>query len=412
MGTPVSRFLAVLLLGAACKSQPSGKPNLDSAAQAQALAEKLIIVDGHIDVPYRLREKVTDISRRTEDGDFDYVRAQLGGLNAPFMSIFVPAKYQQEGGAKKVADDLIDMVEGFGKKWPDKFVVVRSPQEVRSAVAAGKIALPMGIENGGALEDDISNVQHFYDRGVRYVTLTHAKDNLICDSSYDKSRTHGGLSAFGKKVVREMNRVGIMVDVSHLSDEAIEQVLDVTEAPVIASHSSLRHFVPGFQRNLPDALVKRIAANGGVVMVNFGSAFVTAAANDYFFKRWKAIRGFAEENGVPRDHQSVKTFGKSYDEKHPPVYATLSDVADHIERVVELVGIDHVGLGSDYDGVGDSLPRGLEDVSKYPALIQELLKRGFSEADIEKVCSANVFRVWDAVISHGTRPKPKAASQP
>lgn len=405
-------FLLPLFLFA-CKQEPSktetsaateekktpveGKASVEE--RAAALAKRFVIVDGHIDVPYRLREAKDpiDLSTRTEKGDFDYVRAKAGGLDAPFMSIYVPAKFQKEGGAKKVADELIDSVEQLEKKWPDKFAVARSPKEVKEAFAAGRIALPMGIENGAAIEDDLANVKHFHDRGVRYVTLTHSKDNLICDSSYDDKKTNGGLSDFGKKVVAEMNRVGIMVDVSHLSDASIEQALEVSKAPVIASHSSCRRFTPGFERNLPDELIEKIGKKGGVVMINFGSGFISGKSNEYFDHRWDAIRAFMKEHDLERHDPKVDAFAEAYGKEHPTVYATVADVADHIEHVIEVAGMDHVGLGSDFDGVGDSLPRGLEDVSKYPNLIAELLRRGHSEAEIEKICSGNVLRVWAEV---------------
>ena len=385
-------------------------PKLDLGARAKELADKLIIVDGHVDIPNRLLESrsdkgelTEDISERTPKGDFDFVRAKEGGLDAPFMSIYVPAKYQETGGAKKLADELIDMVEGFQKRWPDKFAIARSPDEVRAAVAAGKIALPMGIENGAAIEKDVANVKHFYDRGVRYITLAHSKDNQLCDSSYDKSRTHKGLSELGRKVVAEMNRTGIMIDVSHVSDDTIRQVVELSEVPVIASHSSCRHFTPGFERNLSDELIQAIAKKGGVVMINFGSGFLTTEANQDFDKRFAAVRKFMTDNKLAREDPKVEAFVEEYKKEHPQVYAKLDDVMAHLEHVVKLAGVDHVGFGSDYDGVGDSLPRGLEDVSKYPNLIRALLEKGYSEEDIEKICSGNVFRVWSAVAAHAAK---------
>jgi membrane dipeptidase len=390
------RTSAVLIaFSAACAHAPP---------DAKELAQRFIIVDGHVDIPYRLHESrneqgeiTEDISQRTPKGDFDRVRAKEGGLDAPFMSIFIPPSYQEKGGAKQFADELIDMVEGFTTKWPDHFAIARSPDEVRAIVAAGKIALPMGIENGAALEDDLANVQHFYDRGVRYITLTHAKDNQICDSSFDKSKTHGGLSEFGKKVVEEMNRIGIMIDVSHLSDSSIQQVLELSKAPVIASHSSSRHFTPGFERNLSDELMKAIADKGGVVMINFGSGFLTPEANADFEKMFGTVRKFMADNNLPREDPKVEAFVEEYRKTHPYTYAKLDDVVAHIEHAVKIAGVDHVGFGSDFDGVGDTLPIGLKDVSQYPNLIQALLDKGHSAEDIEKMCSGNVFRVWQAV---------------
>lgn len=390
---------------------PSQSATLDLDAQALALAHKLIIADGHIDVPYRLEAGRTaagalseDISLATDKGDFDFPRAKAGGLNAPFMSIYVPAKFQKEPGKSKAkADALIDLVEGLVKNAPKKFEIATHPDQIAGIVAAGKVALPMGIENGSALEDDLSNVRHFHTRGVRYVTLTHAKDNLICDSSYDETHTHKGLSEYGRGVVKEMNRVGIMIDVSHVTDDVIRQVLALSEVPVIASHSSMRHFTPGFERNLPDDLLSGIAAAGGVVLINFGSTFISQPSIEHFKTRREAFKTFAAANKVDKDSDAAKAFAKTYDAEHPKVLATVNDVVDHIEHVIKAVGIAHVGFGSDFDGVGPTLPIGLEDVSKYPNLIRTLLERGYDAAQIEKMASGNLFRVWRQVDAHAQK---------
>jgi membrane dipeptidase len=364
--------------------------------QAYELAHKFIITDGHIDVPWRLNDGYEDLSVRTETGDFDYVRAVEGGLDAPFMSIYVPSSYQETGGAKEKADSLIDLVHQIANDHPDKFEVAYSVADVNRIFSNGKIALPMGMENGAPILDDLSNVQYFYDRGIRYITLTHAKDNLICDSSYDTTGTWGGLSPFGRKVVKEMNRVGIMVDISHVTDEVINQVLDMTDVPVIASHSSCRHFTPGWERNMGDEEIKRLKENGGVIQINYGSSFITQASLEKGEENRERIMAYAKENNLKRGDEVLTTFAKKINAKNP-VYADISDVVDHFDRVVALAGINHVGIGSDYDGVGDSLPYGLKDVASYPNLIFHLLKRGYSEEDIEKICYKNVWRVWSAV---------------
>ena len=364
--------------------------------QAYELAHKFIITDGHIDVPWRLNDGYEDLSVRTETGDFDYVRAVEGGLDAPFMSIYVPSSYQETGGAKEKADSLIDLVHQIANDHPDKFEVAYSVADVNRIFSNGKIALPMGMENGAPILDDLSNVQYFYDRGIRYITLTHAKDNLICDSSYDTTGTWGGLSPFGRKVVKEMNRVGIMVDISHVTDEVINQVLDMTDVPVIASHSSCRHFTPGWERNMGDEEIKRLKENGGVIQINYGSSFITQASLEKGEENRERIMAYAKENNLKRGDEVLTTFAKKINAKNP-VYADISDVVDHFDRVVALAGIDHVGIGSDYDGVGDSLPYGLKDVASYPNLIFHLLKRGYSEEDIEKICYKNVWRVWSVV---------------
>ncbi|RMH42522.1 MAG: membrane dipeptidase [Deltaproteobacteria bacterium] len=385
---------------------PTAAPRAD--AKAEEIAKRVLIVDGHIDLPYRLMGSrapdgtlTEDVSQRTPTGDFDYPRAKAGGLDAPFMSIYVPAEYQTKGGAKKLADELIDLVESIIAAHPDKFARAYSVAEVRANFAAGKISLPLGIENGAAIEGDLRNLKHFYDRGVRYITLTHSEDNDLCDSSYSDKHTHKGLSALGKKVVREMNRLGIMIDVSHISDDAFWQVIELSEAPVIASHSSARHFTPGFERNLSDDMIKAIGKKDGVVMINFGSSFINQESREHFQRKRDAMNAYMKENGIEdRRDPRVKEWSKQYDAKHPPKFATVQQVADHIEHVIKLVGIDHVGLGSDFDGVGDTLPIGLKDVSMYPNLIAELLARGYTEQDIAKIAGENVLRVWQAVEDH------------
>jgi len=364
--------------------------------QAYELAHKFIITDGHIDVPWRLNDGYEDLSIRTETGDFDYIRAKEGGLDAPFMSIYVPSSYQETGGAKEKADSLIDLVHQIANDHPDKFEVAYSVADVNRIFGDDKIALPMGMENGAPILDDLSNVQYFYDRGIRYITLTHAKDNLICDSSYDTTGTWGGLSPFGREVVKEMNRVGIMVDISHVTDDVINQVMDMTDVPVIASHSSCRHFTPGWERNMGDAEIKRLKDNGGVIQINYGSSFITRVSQDKSKTNSEKIEAYAKENGLEDGDEIFIAYAKKVNEENP-IYADITEVVDHIDRVVELAGIDHVGIGSDYDGVGDSLPYGLKDVTSYPNLIFHLLKRGYSEDDIEKICYKNIWRVWSTV---------------
>jgi len=380
-------FAVLALVG--CQ-QPSSEEALK--AKAQELAQKFIIVDTHVDVPYRLREKMEDISVRTAGGDFDYVRAKEGGLNAPFMSIYVPSEYENKG-AKALADTLIDMVEKLATDWPDKFALAKSVADVRAQFAQGLISLPMGMENGAPLEGNLENLKHFYERGIRYLTLTHGQDNHICDSSYDTTRTWHGLSPFGKEVVAGMNRLGIMIDVSHISDDAFYHVMEHTKAPVIASHSSCRFFTPGWERNMDDEMIKRLAQNGGVVQINFGSSFI----NDTYRKTGEKLWQYFQEHQLNPASAEGKAFAEKFKIENKLEYADITEVVAHIDHVIKLVGVDHVGLGSDFDGVGDSLPIGLKSVSDYPNLIAELLKKGYSEEDIEKICSGNVLRVWSQV---------------
>jgi membrane dipeptidase len=378
-------------------------PDSPLLAKAKELTHKYIVLDGHVDLPWRLDESrdpdgsiSEDVSHRTAKGDFDWERAREGGLSAPFMSIYVPSKYENNG-AKKIADRLIDMVVGFGQKWPDKFALAKSPGEVRANFAAGKISLAMGMENGSPIEHDIANVHHFYERGIRYITLTHSKDNHISDSSYDEKHTHKGLSDFGKQVVAEMNRVGIMVDLAHVSDDTFWQVMDLSKVPVIASHSSCRHFTPGFQRNVSDDMIQALAKKKGVIQINFGSGFIDGQAQQQQDAMRKEVETILKSKGLDFGDPKAKPILAEFRASHPRKFATVEQVADHIDHVKKLVGIDHVGLGSDFDGVGDSLPAGLKDVSQYPNLVRVLLERGYTEQDVEKICSGNVLRVWQAV---------------
>ncbi|MEM9456236.1 MAG: dipeptidase [Myxococcota bacterium] len=381
------------------------EPAASVEQRAQALAHELVIVDGHIDVPWRLEqaaergEPVDDVTRATASGDFDLPRARAGGLDAPFMSIYVSPKYEGKG-ARRVADALIDRVEAIVARAPDDFALARSPAEVRANAAAGRISLPLGMENGAPLEGALANVAYFYGRGIRYITLAHSKDNHISDSSYDTRHTHGGLSRFGEQVVAEMNRVGIMIDVSHLSDEAFDDVLRLSKTPVIASHSSCRHFTPGWERNMSDAMIRRLADAGGVIQINFGSDFLDGEIRKLRKAHARARDEHLTRQGIDPDTSEGEAASRAYERDHPPPRAGVERVADHIEHVIALVGVDHVGLGSDFDGVGDSLPEGLGDVSQYPNLLRVLLQRGHARGELEKIAGANVLRVWQAVLDH------------
>ena len=397
-------FLVLLCLILGCGPSEQKEETKDLKVLAEELANKFIITDGHVDLPYRLRVKNFRLEKEylgipisTDEGDFDYERAKAGGLDAPFMSIYIPSRYQQTGGAKALADTLINMVQGIAKAHPDKFAMAYSPEDIKKNFEAGKLSLPMGMENGAPVGDDLANLSYFYNRGIRYITLTHAKDNQICDSSYDKARTWNGLSPFGREVVREMNRLGIMVDISHVSDSAFYQVMELTQTPAIASHSSCRYFTPDFERNMSDDMIRALAKNGGVIQINFGSTFIDAAAIAHSHEKRKKLQKMLDEAGLKAGDEEAKELIKKFQDENPTLFSDVQKVADHIDHVVALVGVDHVGFGSDFDGVGDTLPTGLKDVSDYPNLIHELLKRGYTEEDIEKICYQNVFRVWSQV---------------
>ena len=330
---------------------------------AQELAQEMIIIDTHLDTPIQLYMQQSkngfyeDITKASSL-HFDFDRAVSGGLNVPFFVIFTPPSAEEKGTAFEMAKDLIKILEDIMNKHPSKFRLVKSPEEITNE--KGVMQVVYGMENGAPIESKLSNIKVFSDMGINYITLAHSKSNHISDSSYDSNKNWGGLSPFGRKVVAEMNKQGVMIDISHVSDAAFYEVLKLTKTPVIASHSSLRHFVPGFERNVSDDMLRELAKNEGVIQICFGSEFI------------------AEKK------------------KYPNLVVTVKDVADHIDRVKKLVGIDHVGIGSDYDG-WRNFPVGLEDTSTYPNLIKELLNRNYTKEEIEKIFGGNLLRVWREV---------------
>ena len=395
----------ICIITFACRNDSTNDSDATLRAKADDLAQKFILTDGHVDLPYRLKIKNFRLERQfmgipvsTKEGDFDYERAKHGGLDAPFMSIYIPAAQQlKKDMGKALADSLIDMIRGIVDAHPDKFALAGTPQEIINNTQAGKISLPLGMENGAPIGDSLEDVRYFYDRGIRYITLTHSKDNQICDSSYDTLNRWKGLSPFGEKVVAEMNRVGIMVDISHVSDSTFYDVIKITKAPVIASHSSCRFYTPGFQRNMSDDMIKELGKNGGVIQINFGASFLDSLARTNH-TLLDSLEKLLTSKGLTSRDSAAQPIIDQFASNHVELYSDVERVADHIDHVVKLAGIDHVGIGSDYDGVGDTLPIGLKDVSDYPNLIYVLLKRGYSDEDIEKICSKNVFRVWNKVI--------------
>jgi membrane dipeptidase len=392
-------LFTLILLVSGCENKTSSNKEITDEQikiKANELAHKFLIIDTHVDVPYRLENQWEDISESTEKGHFDYPRAKDGGLDAPFMSIYIPSELEKKGGGKKVADRLIDIVESIANEHPDKFAVATSVDAINNNFKNGIISFPMGMENGTAIEGNLKNLKYFYDRGISYITLTHSESNHISDSSYDEEIKWNGLSPFGKEVVSEMNRLGMMVDVSHLTDSAFYDVIQISKAPVIASHSSCRYFTPEWERNMNDEMIKILAENNGIIMINFGSSFINGKVREDNSKHWNYVSSWLEQNNLLYGEPEAEKFMDDYFDKVELDTVTVSQVADHIDRVVELAGIDYVGFGSDFDGLR-ALPVGLSDVSMYPNLIAELLKRDYSEQDIEKICSGNLLRVWKEV---------------
>lgn len=394
----VSIYLWLVFILACQPSSDKKQQNTDESLQDKALrlSKEIMLIDTHIDVPYRLVDHWEDISGSTEGGHFDFNRAKAGGLDVPFMSIYVGADFQEKGGAKEKAEELIELVRKFSTDWPDKFALAYTSEDVVAQFEKGLISLPMGMENGAPIENDISNIKYFYDEGIRYITLCHSKWNLICDSSYDPDKHWNGLSPFGKEAVLEMNRIGMMVDISHVSDSAFYQVAEITKAPLVATHSSCRHFTPGFERNMSDDMIKKLAESGGVIQINFGSYFINGEYQSKMQKAWDNVDNRSELTVEERNQ-----YLDNYKKENQVPEVQIEEVVAHIDHVVSLVGIDYVGIGSDYDGVRD-LPEGLTDVSMYPNLIALLLEKGYTEEDIAKIWSGNILRVWNEVdeISH------------
>jgi membrane dipeptidase len=409
LAIPLKNLLYVLLsfLFLACQ-RPTSKLSFSDQQlrqKADEIAHKYVIIDGHVDLPYRLKIKNFQLERAyqnipvsSKEGDFDYERAQKGGLSGPMMSIYIPSSHDKDGQAKALADSLIHMVQWIAKSSSQYFELAKSPAEILAIKAKGKIALPMGMENGSPLQN-LADVAYFRQQGISYVTLTHAKDNHICDSSYDTTATWQGLSPFGYSLLPELARQGIMIDVSHISDSSFYDVIAASPVPVIASHSSARHFTPSFQRNMSDSMISIMGKKDGVIMVNFGSTFLDATVAATRRANDAKLTKLLKDKGLSESSLAAAPIVEGFKKENPSVYADVEMVANHIDHIVKLAGINAVGFGSDFDGVGDSLPTGLKDVADYPNLLYVLLKRGYSEADLAKMCSGNIFRVWNKTLA-------------
>ena len=379
----------------------SAEDEAQRLARANELAQRYLIVDTHIDAPYALYRRPADLAAALDDRQFDYPRARNGGLDVAFMSIYTPAAAAEAGEARQLADRLIDSMEQLAAQHPRKFAIATCTDDVEQLRDQEVVVLALGMENGSPLADgptETEALDHFVTRGIRYLTLAHSRSNEYADSSYDVNERWQGLSEAGRALVGHLNRHGVMIDISHLSDKAAWQVIELSAVPIVASHSSLRHFVPAFQRNMSDAMMRALGAQGGVLQVNFGSGFVSAAARGASNALSAALEVRFADQAPTADAR--RSFLNAYRAESPYPYANVKVVLDHIDRAVELAGVDHVGIGSDYDGVGDTLPAGLKDVSDYPNLVAGLLERGYSEPDIAKILGANLMRVWRTVEEH------------
>jgi membrane dipeptidase len=379
-----------LLLGLALTSTPEAQ---DLLARAQALHRQVPLIDGHNDYPWALRQhnierdiNKLDIKMPQPSIHTDIGRLRKGGVGGQFWSVYVPATMQGQT-AVRVTFEQIDIVHRMVRKYPDTFELARTASDVERIFKAGKIASLIGMEGGHSIDNSLATLRMFNAVGARYMTLTHSSNIPWADSGTDTPKL-GGLSKFGEEVVREMNRMGMLVDLSHTSPETMDDALRVTEAPVIFSHSVARA-LNEHGRNVPDSILQQLPKNGGVVMVTFVTSFVSPEVNAH------GQRQTAERNRLralyPNDTARVDAELKTWLAANPEPKATLSQVADHIDHIRKVAGIDHIGIGSDFDGI-DSVIVGLENVSTYPALTAELLKRGYSDSDVKKILGLNVLR--------------------
>jgi membrane dipeptidase len=362
---------------------------------AQRLKSSLLGIDMHIDTVQRVYYGHVDLGQRLPDGQVDLVRLQEGGMHAPFFALWVPTYFKGAEAVRRTLD-LRDAMQGVFDKYPDRIQLATTAGELQRIVKSGKIAAVLTLEGGHQIADDLAVLRMYQRMGIRAMTLTHFRNNNWADSSTDQPQ-HNGLTEFGKQVVREMNRIGMIGDVSHVSDKTFYDVLEVTTKPVIASHSSCRA-LSEIPRNMTDDMLKALARNGGVVGINFGTGFLNQQDAKRLMGSISMLSADVPDmTGQALDEYAAKDFVKNDWSRPAPAAATLDDVVAHIERVVKVAGIDHVGIGTDYDGIPD-VPKGLEDASKMPALVAALLKRGYSEADIQKIMGGNSLRVMREVI--------------
>ncbi|HEX8652728.1 MAG TPA: membrane dipeptidase [Pyrinomonadaceae bacterium] len=377
-------------------SPPQSSATRDERLWREALRiqGRAIIVDGHNDITSPMVDEGYDLGTPSA-GKYhtDIARMKQGGMTAQFFSIYVDKKYVAEGGSARRALDMIDIVYRNVERHPNDFIIATSVADIRRAKQQQKIAALMGIEGGHAIENSLAALRDFYRLGVRYMTLTHNNTNDWADSSRDEPR-HNGLTDFGKEVVREMNRLGMLVDVSHVSDKTMSDVLDISSVPIIASHSSARA-LSNHPRNIPDDLLRRIAKNGGVVMVNFYPVFIDQKAYDANRARDERLKPQVDalNERFKDDPKRLGEETRKLEAAHPLPPTPLSILIDHIDHIRKVAGIDHVGLGSDFDGV-PSLPEGLKDISELPNITYELLRRGYKEAEIRKVLGENLLRAF------------------
>jgi len=370
--------------------------------KAKKIHEEAIVIDTHSDTPMAITGQAFNLGKKGDKNEVDFVRMKEGGLDAMFFAAFVSNRLDQKHPSKK-ALEMIDETYRQVENNPGLAQMAFKAQDIRDIHKLGKRAILLGIENGGPIEGNLRMLRNYYRLGVRYITLTHNSNNDICDSAAAKESKWNGLSPFGKKVVKEMNRLGMMIDVSHISDKAFWDVLEESDAPIFASHSCVRA-ICNVPRNLTDDMIKALAKKGGVVHINFYTSFLD---EEYKKKAEKIQAKLAPEYKKLSEkykddrHAFWNALMKMW-KKHGPPAPKVDVVINHIDHIVKLVGVDYVGLGSDYDGAG-SFPQGLEDVTGYPLITYHLLKRGFSEKDIKKILGGNFLRFFEQVERNAKR---------
>ena len=392
----VASALLFALVGAqslGCQSQSTATDQY--LARVKRILSHTPLIDGHNDLPWRIREDsiargnvdAYDLRRRTP-GHTDLDRLKAGMVGAQFWSVYTPGDWRDSGYAR-IQLEQIDIARRFIAKYPDRLALALSAADIRREFKAGKIASLLGLEGGHAIENSLGALRAYYDLGVRYMTLTHNVTLDWADAALDSAK-HNGLTAFGDSVVREMNRLGMLVDLAHVSPATMSDALNVTQAPVIFSHSGVRALVD-VPRNVPDSILRRVTANGGIVMVPFVTSFVSPAVMRYDESTRPIITDLEKKYG--KDTAAITREINLWKAAHPEPRATLSEVADQIDHVRKVAGVDHVGIGSDFDGITEVV-QGLEDVSKFPALFAELARRGWSDDDLRKLAGENLLRVF------------------
>jgi membrane dipeptidase len=388
-------FLLPVSLAAAGGDEPAApKPRgpVQLTEEGRRIHGEALIFDGHNDLPWMLREKAglsfsrLDISRPQKGLHTDIPRLRQGGVGAQFWSAYVPAETRKKGTAVHDTLEQIDVIHRMVATYPDVFEMADTADDVVRIHHKGKIASLIGVEGGHSIDNSLGVLRCYYRLGVRYMTLTHTETIEWADSATDEAK-HGGLTAFGEQVVAEMNRLGMLVDISHVSPDTMRHALRVSRAPVIASHSSA-YALAEHPRNVPDDVLRLVAKNGGVVMVNFYPGFLTpegARASRGMFQAARELQA-----RYPDEKEFVQAL-RAWAKEHPIPGTSVHAVVDHIEHIIKVAGADHVGLGSDFDGI-NAVPKGLEDVSCYPYITQELLNRGHSKEEILKVLGGNVLR--------------------